>query len=100
MLRNLIATPVFYVVSRAPQIGAALVAAGLLALLGQDGMPIASGLVVLAIALLGALAVGLACTLPLLTMSNGGRRAVRDACWQAADDVGDWAGWEYHYPED
>ncbi|THA28461.1 hypothetical protein [Streptomyces sp. A1547] len=93
-MRDLIALPVFYVVSRAPQIAAFLVGSGLVLLFTQTGMPIASGLTVLAIALLGALAVGLACTLPLLTMANGGRRAVRDACWEAAEDVADWAGWE------
>lgn len=93
-MRTLIALPVFYVVSRAPQLGALLVALGLVGLLTQSGMPITSGLLVLAVALLGSLAVGLACTLPLLATTNGGRRAVRDACWQAADDIGDWAGWE------
>ncbi|WP_331718147.1 hypothetical protein OG985_50335 (plasmid) [Streptomyces sp. NBC_00289] len=93
-MRTLIALPVFYVVSRAPQLGGLLVGLGLVGLLTQSGMPIASGLVVLAVALLGSLAVGLACALPLLATTNGGRRAVKDACWQAADDVADWAGWE------
>ncbi|MFD3622254.1 hypothetical protein ACFWWT_45290 [Streptomyces sp. NPDC058676] len=93
-MRTLIALPVFYVVSRAPQLGALLVGLGLVGLLTQSGMPIASGLLVLAVALLGSLAVGLACVLPLLATTNGGRRAVKDACWQAADDVADWAGWE------
>ncbi|MFJ8677718.1 hypothetical protein [Streptomyces sp. NPDC093589] len=93
-MRTILALPVFYVVSRAPQIGAALVGAGLLLLLSQGGMPIGSGLLVLAVALLGSLAVGLACTLPLLATTNGGHRAVGDACWETADDVGDWAGWE------
>lgn len=93
-MRTLIALPVFYVVSRAPQLGALLVAAGLVGLITQAGMPIGSGLLVLAVALLGSLAVGLACALPLLATTNGGRRTVRDACWQAADDVADWAGWE------
>ncbi|MGW6484571.1 hypothetical protein ACWGDS_43295 [Streptomyces sp. NPDC055059] len=93
-MKNLIALPVFYLVSRAPQVAALLVAVGLLALLHQSHMPFLSGLLVWAVALLGSLAVGLACTLPLLATINGGRRAVRDACWQAADEVGDWAGWE------
>ncbi|WP_435611242.1 hypothetical protein [Streptomyces sp. C10-9-1] len=93
-MRTLIALPVFYVVSRAPQLGALLVGLGLVGLLTQSGMPIGSGLLVLAVALLGSLAVGLACTLPLLATTNGRRRAVRDACWQAADDVADWARWE------
>jgi hypothetical protein len=93
-MRTLIALPVFYVVSRAPQLGALLVGAGLVGLLTQSGMPIASGLLVLAVAFLGSLAVGLACALPLLATTNGGRRAVKDACWQAADEVADWAGWE------
>jgi hypothetical protein len=93
-VKTLIALPVFYVVSRAPQLGALLVGLGLVGLLTQSGMPIASGLLVLAVAFLGSLAVGLACALPLLATTNGGRRAVKDACWQAADDVADWAGWE------
>ncbi|MEU8437817.1 hypothetical protein AB0F18_33965 [Streptomyces sp. NPDC029216] len=97
-MRTLIALPVFYVVSRAPQIAAFLVGSGLVVLFTQTGMPIASGLTVLAIALLGALAVGLACTLPVLTMANGRRRAVRDACWEAAEDVADWARWDTSPP--
>ncbi|MFE0733294.1 MULTISPECIES: hypothetical protein [Streptomyces] len=97
-MRTLIALPVFYIVSRAWQIAAVLVGLGLAALVTQTGMPVTSGLVVLGIAALGALAVGLACTLPLLVMSNGRRRAVRDACWAAADDVADWAGWSTEPP--
>lgn len=93
-MRTLIALPVFYVVSRAPQLGSLLVGLGLVGLLTQSGMPVASGLLVLAVALLGSLAIGLACALPLLATTNGGRRTVRDACWEAADDVADWAGWE------
>ncbi|MFF2902844.1 hypothetical protein [Streptomyces sp. NPDC057966] len=94
MLRNLIALPVFYIVSRAPQTGAFLVGIGLLDLLSRGGAPFLTGLVVLAIALLGSLAVQLACTLPLLATANGSRRSPRDACMEAADDVADWAGWE------
>ncbi|MGW1379547.1 hypothetical protein ACWD6P_35505 [Streptomyces sp. NPDC002446] len=89
-VRTLIALPVFYAVSRAPQLGAALVGVGLAALLWAIG---GAPLTMVAVALLGLLAVRLACTLPVLRMSNGGRRAVRDACWQAADAVADWAGW-------
>ncbi|MFF8996184.1 hypothetical protein ACF09H_40950 [Streptomyces sp. NPDC014983] len=96
--RTLIALPVFYVLSRAPQLGGLLVGLGLLGLLTQRGMPIASGLVVLAIALLGVLAVGLACALPFLPTTSGRRRTVEDACWQAADDVADWAGWDTEPP--
>jgi hypothetical protein len=97
-MRTLIALPVFYVIARAPQVAAGLVGLGLVALLSQSGMPIVTGLMVLAIAFLGAFAVGLACTLPLLATRNGGRRAVQDACWEAADDVADWAGWEVGPP--
>lgn len=93
-MRTLIALPVFYVVSRAPQIGALLVAAGLVGLVARGGVPFLTGLFVLAIAFLGVLAVRLACTLPVLATRNGGRRAVQDVCWEAADDVADWAGWE------
>jgi hypothetical protein len=93
-MRTLLALPVFYVVSRAPQLGALLVAGGLVGLITQAGMPVASGLLVLAVAALGSLAVGLACAVPLVTTANGGRRTVQDACWQAADDIADWAGWE------
>ncbi|MEU1503067.1 hypothetical protein [Streptomyces sp. NPDC005732] len=98
-MRTLIALPVFYVVSRAPQIGALLVGVGLIGALSQSGTSLASGLMVLAIALLGSLAVGLACTLPLITTRSGSRRAVRDACWQAADEIGEWAGWENGPPD-
>lgn len=97
-MRTLIALPLFYVVSRAPLLGALLVGAGLVGLLTRSGMPIASGLLVLAVAFLGSLAVDLACTLPLLATTNGGRRAVRDACWEAADAIADWAGWESEPP--
>lgn len=93
-MRNLIALVLFFLVSRAPAVASVLIGVGLLELLGRGGMPLASGLLLLAIALLGALAVGLACSLPVLRTTNGGRRAVRDACWEAADEIGEWAGWE------
>ncbi len=63
---QLLVVPVLYVVSRAPEVASALVGVSLVLLLSQPGMPIVSGLMTLAIALLGALAVGLACTLPTL----------------------------------
>ncbi|MGF0168647.1 hypothetical protein ACQRET_32230 [Streptomyces koyangensis] len=91
-MRTLVALPVFYAVSRAPQLLAALVALGLALGLGAVG---ASALTAFAVALLGLLAVRLTCTLPVLRLPNGGRRAVRDACWQAADAVADWARWTY-----
>ncbi|WP_043231737.1 hypothetical protein [Streptomyces sp. NRRL F-5193] len=91
-MRTLVALPAFYAVSRAPQLLAALVGIGLA--LGTRAAG-ASLLGMVAVALLGLLAVRLACTLPVLRMSNGGRRAVRDACWQAADAVADWARWTY-----
>ncbi|MGQ4342532.1 hypothetical protein ACN6LF_001377 [[Kitasatospora] papulosa] len=93
-MKHLIALPAFYVVSRAPQLGSLLVAAGLAGLLPRGGQPLISGLLVLAIALLGSLAVRLACALPLLVTATGARRTPVDACWQAADEIGDWAGWE------
>ncbi|MFF7013239.1 hypothetical protein ACFY9Y_35095 [Streptomyces fimicarius] len=73
-MRNLIALPVFHLISRAPQLGALLVGAGLAGLLPRGGQPLISGLLVLAIALLGSLAVRLACSLPLLVTAAGSRR--------------------------
>ncbi|MDK1477016.1 hypothetical protein QNO07_27090 [Streptomyces sp. 549] len=58
--------PVLYVLARARQIGGLLVVGGLAGLVGRSGMPLASGLLVLAIAALGVMAVGLAVALPYL----------------------------------
>ena len=65
-MRTVLIIPVLYVLARAPQVGALLVAAGLAGLIGRSGMPIASGLTVMAIAALGVMAVGLALALPYL----------------------------------
>ncbi|QLJ06676.1 hypothetical protein HZZ00_37225 (plasmid) [Streptomyces sp. NEAU-sy36] len=63
-MRTLMVLPVLYVLARAPRIGALLVAAGLAGIVGHSGMPLVSGLVLLAIAALGVMAVGLALVLP------------------------------------
>lgn len=65
-MRTVLIVPVLYVLARAPQVGALLVTAGLVGLIGRSGMPLVSGLVVLAIAALGVVAVGLALALPYL----------------------------------
>ncbi|MCX4871099.1 MULTISPECIES: hypothetical protein [unclassified Streptomyces] len=72
-MRTLIALLVANVVSRAPQLGALLVGAGLVGLLPRGGVPFVAGLFVLAIAFLGVLAVRLACELPVLAAASGGR---------------------------
>jgi hypothetical protein len=57
---------VLYVITRAPQVGALLVVGGVVGLILQSGMPLAWGLWLMAVAALGAMAVGLACALPYL----------------------------------
>lgn len=94
-LRDVVALPAFYLVSRAPLLAEVAVGVGFLLLLSERGMPPAHGVVVLAVALLGAFAVRLATTAPTLRTTNGGRRTVQDACWEAADRVATWAGWEF-----
>jgi hypothetical protein len=58
--------PVLYVLARAPRVGALLVVVGLAGLIGGSGMPLGSGLAVMAIAALGVMAVGLALALPFV----------------------------------
>lgn len=65
-MRTVLLIPVLYVLARAPQLGGLLVAAGLVGVIRQSGMPLASGLAVMAIAALGVMAVGLALALPFL----------------------------------
>ncbi|MFF4709739.1 hypothetical protein [Streptomyces sp. NPDC001297] len=65
-MRTALIVPVLYVLARAPWVGALLVGAGLLGLAGRTGLPLASGLAVVAIAALGVIAVGLALALPYL----------------------------------
>ena len=72
-MRTALLIPVLYVLARAPQVGALLVAAGLVSLIGQSGMPLVSGLVVMVIAALGVMAVGLALALPYLTYAPTAR---------------------------
>ncbi|MGW6569985.1 hypothetical protein [Streptomyces sp. NPDC054975] len=100
MLRDLIALPAFYLVSRAPLVAQFAVGCGLMVLLGDQGMPLATSVTVLAVGLLGAFAVHLVTSARVLRMSNGGRRAMHDACWEAADRIADWAGWETTEPTD
>ena len=72
-MRTALIVPVLYVLARAPQIGALLIVGGIAGLVGRAGMPLASGLAVLAIAALGVMAVGLSLALPYLpdTRSSG-----------------------------
>ncbi|CAM5251381.1 hypothetical protein SXANM310S_00022 [Streptomyces xanthochromogenes] len=105
LVKTLIALPVFYVVSRAPQIAGLLVGLGLMTALSRavgsgQGVSVWTGLMILVVSLLGVLAVGLACMLPSLRMAGGGRRAVVDVCWESADRVAAWAGWETSEPHD
>ena len=94
-LRDLIALPAFYLVSRAPLVAAGVVGIGALLLLNTPGTSLVGSLPVLAIALLGVLAVHLVTTAPVLRTAAGERRTLEDACWEAADRVADWAGWEF-----
>ncbi|MEU1224709.1 hypothetical protein [Streptomyces microflavus] len=87
MLRRLLVLPVAGIVSRAPQLGGLLVGLGLLVLLTRGGVPLVTGLMVIAIAMLVCLAVQLACSLPLLATAAGSRRSPQDACSEAADDL-------------
>ncbi|MFF2082078.1 hypothetical protein ACFVV7_37180 [Streptomyces globisporus] len=52
--------------ARTPELAALLVAAGLAGLVSEGGMPLSAGLLVLAVAAVGALAVSLAYCLPTL----------------------------------
>ena len=65
-MRTALIIPVLYVLARAPQVGALLVASGLVGLIRQSGVPLASGLLAVAIAALGVMAVGLAVAIPYL----------------------------------
>ncbi|MFD4263790.1 hypothetical protein ACFWR9_40865 [Streptomyces sp. NPDC058534] len=65
-MRTVLIVPVLYVLARARQVGALLVASGLAGLIGRSGMPLVSGLTVAAIVALGVMAVGLALALPYL----------------------------------
>ncbi len=65
-MRTALLIPVLAVLARAPQLGALLVVGGLAGIVGHGGMPLGSGLVLLAIAALGVMAVGLALALPYL----------------------------------
>jgi ABC-type spermidine/putrescine transport system permease subunit II len=95
MLRDLIALPAFYLVSRAPLVAEVVVGVGFLLLLSDQGMPLTSSVTVLAVALLGVLAVHLATSARMLRTTDGGRRAIEDACWEASERIADWAGWEF-----
>lgn len=74
-MRTVLLLPVLYVLARAPQVGALLVATGLAGLVGRSGMPLASGLTVMVIAALGVMAVGLACALPYLSAGPAARNS-------------------------
>ncbi|MFD5455578.1 hypothetical protein [Streptomyces olivaceus] len=74
-MRTVLLIPVLYVLARAPRVGGLLVAAGLAGLIGRSGMPLVSGLAVVAIAALGVMAVGLALVLPYLPAGPAARRS-------------------------
>jgi hypothetical protein len=93
-MRDLLAVPAFYLVSRAPEAASMAVSVSLVVLLGRPHAPALTALLALAGAVLGAMAVMVGCTLPLLPTTDGGRRTVYDACWQAADSIACWAGWD------
>jgi hypothetical protein len=94
-MRDFIALPVFYAVSRAPMIASLMTGIGLVVLLtDRGGMPLPEGLAVLAFGFVGAFGVGLACSVPVLRTTDGGHRTLQDACWEVADEIGTWAGWE------
>ncbi|MFI7089734.1 hypothetical protein ACIBUR_39895 [Streptomyces anulatus] len=62
--------------TRVPELAALLVAAGLAGLVTEGGMPLSAGLLVLAVAAVGALAVSLAYCLPSLVTALTARRVV------------------------
>ncbi|MEV6478061.1 hypothetical protein [Streptomyces sp. NPDC051657] len=62
--------------TRIPELAALLVAAGLAGLVSEGGMPLSAGLLVLAVAAVGALAVSLAYCLPSLVTALTLRRVV------------------------
>ncbi|WP_432112579.1 hypothetical protein [Streptomyces sp. YPW6] len=62
--------------ARLPELAALLVAAGLAGLVSEGGMPLSAGLLVLAVAAVGALAVSLAYCLPTLIGALTTRRVV------------------------
>lgn len=62
--------------TRTPELAALLVAAGLVGLVSEGGMPLSAGLLVLAVAAVGALAVALAYCLPSLVTALTTHRVV------------------------
>ncbi|MFI0149265.1 hypothetical protein [Streptomyces globisporus] len=62
--------------TRSPELAALLVAAGLAGLVTEGGMPLSAGLLVLALAAVGALAIVLAYCLPSLVTALTTRRVV------------------------
>ena len=70
-MRTGLLIPVLAVLARAPQLGALMVAGGLAGIVGPGGMPLGSGLALLAIAALGVMEVGLALALPSLVYASG-----------------------------
>ncbi|MGW6708086.1 hypothetical protein ACWGDE_24780 [Streptomyces sp. NPDC054956] len=93
-MKDMIAFPLFYLAAWAPEVVSAVLGVGLVVGLGHQDMPLPAGLTLLALALIGALAIHLAVGLPLLRMSTGGHRTIQDACNEAAEAVADWAGWD------
>jgi hypothetical protein len=93
-VRTFLAFPLFYLVSRAPEVVGAIVALNVVAFLSYEEMTLPAFVMVLTCGLLSAVLVVVAAgALPLLPMTNGGRRTLRDVCWQAADAVATWARW-------
>ncbi|MFD7416876.1 hypothetical protein ACFW9S_38160 [Streptomyces anulatus] len=73
MVQTLIALAVAYMSGHGLKLGALLVTAGLAGLVTEGGMPLSAGLLVLAVAAVGVLAVALALFLPLLLTTITGR---------------------------
>ncbi|NEE29786.1 hypothetical protein G3M53_30610 [Streptomyces sp. SID7982] len=63
--------------ARAPELAVLLVVVGLAGLVSEGGMPLSAGLLVLAVAALGTLAVSLAYCLPSLVTALAARRTAR-----------------------
>ena len=89
--RNLLAYPLFYAAAWAPSLAGLGLGVTVVRSLATSAVP---PLAVLALGGLALLAVRAVSRLPLLRTTNGGRRSLQDACWEAADRVADWAGWE------
>ena len=93
-MRDFIALPAFYVVSRAPLITTVSAGLDVVMVLTRPGTSLPARLAVLLLGLLASTVTGIACSLPMLRTTNGEPRSLQDACWETADDIAIWAGWQ------